>query len=132
MEEFLRREGGKDGRLPVPEESKEMVFKAAMHCVKVKKSELSFRAIDCPARKRHAIVLPLLTHFSLGDRPCDSVSDYLQAVGHMPTFRAKDGCIVFDEDAYHGKQITPDHKKSAIDFCAVSAVARCRFLLVVY
>ena len=124
MKEFLRREGGKNGRLPVPEESKDVLFRAAEYCVKMEKSEFSFSMCGCSAIHLFSL---LLTHLPPGDRRCDSISDYLQTVGHLPTFRAKDGCIVFDEDVYHGKQITPDHKDSAIDFCGVSAVAHCQY-----
>jgi hypothetical protein len=39
MEEFLEREGGKDGRLPIPEATKEIVLNAASHCEKKEKSK---------------------------------------------------------------------------------------------
>jgi hypothetical protein len=39
MEEFVRREGGKNGRLPVPEKNRTIVEKASSYCIKMKKSE---------------------------------------------------------------------------------------------
>lgn len=39
MEEFLEREGGKDGRLPIPEANKDVVLNAASHCEKREKSK---------------------------------------------------------------------------------------------
>jgi hypothetical protein len=39
MEEFLEREGGIDGRFPIPSESKEAVLNGAKFCRKMKKSE---------------------------------------------------------------------------------------------
>ena len=61
-----------------------------------------------------------LLPFYIGDRSCDAVAEYLAKAGHSPTFRAADGCVVFDEDAYHGKQITSEHSRSAHEFCGVS------------
>jgi len=118
MEEFLKREGGKDGRLPIPESNKDVVLNAASHCEKREKSKLlSF----------HVLCLLLLWRFSSsslrlcsGERSCDALADYLAKVGHSPTFRAKDGCVVFDEDAYHARQVTPEHQLSAREFCGVS------------
>jgi hypothetical protein len=40
MEELLKREGGKDGRLPIAEANKDVVLNAASHCEKREKSEL--------------------------------------------------------------------------------------------
>lgn len=34
MEEFIKREGGKDGRLPIPEDKRAAVEGAADHCDK--------------------------------------------------------------------------------------------------
>ena len=39
MEEFLEREGGIDGRFPIPSESKEAVMNGAKFCRKMKKSK---------------------------------------------------------------------------------------------
>ena len=42
MEEFLKREGGADGRLPIPEANRDVVLNAASHCEKREKSESLF------------------------------------------------------------------------------------------
>ena len=47
MEEFVRREGGKNGRLPVPDKNRTTVQNAASYCVKMKKSELYETYISC-------------------------------------------------------------------------------------
>ena len=52
MEEFLEREGGKDGRLPIPEATKDVVLNAASHCEKREKSKspvLIWRIISASA-----------------------------------------------------------------------------------
>ena len=39
MEEFIRREGGPDGRVPIPEALREGVINSAEHCDKNKASK---------------------------------------------------------------------------------------------
>ena len=47
MEEFLKREGGTGGRVPIPEAHKDVVLNAASHCQKREKSELVFSYESC-------------------------------------------------------------------------------------
>lgn len=95
FEEFIRREGGKDGRVPIPEDKRLAVTSAAQSCENRKKSEKS----------------------------CEAVDEYLVSAGHVPSFRAQDYCVVFDKDVYEGKQISPAHNESYHGFCGNRTVA---------
>lgn len=123
MEEFLQREGGEDGRLPIPEANKTTVLNAGSHCEKRAKSK--FQCSVCPSSRCaleccvDSLTLVALLFYA-GDYSCDALSEYLRSVGHSPTLKATNGCVVFDEDAYHDKKVTPQNQWSATQFCGVS------------
>jgi len=89
--EFIEREGGPNGRLPVPEEMRENVTASADTCGKMKK----FKSF------------------------CDNIGHYLEKVGHSPNIGAANGCIVFDRDAYAGNGLgrTEESDSSIKSFC---------------
>ena len=99
MEEFLKREGGVDGRFPIPEENRTAVLKAAEGCYNRKKSEAF----------------------------CGTLDYYLQSVGVMPQYhthpdfpaKGKEACFIFDEDAFssNGESIEDDVRRRANQFC---------------
>lgn len=89
MEEFLKREGGADGRLPIPADKRTAVENAAEHCDR--------RA----ASSAH----------------CEPLYDYLVESGEAPHVKASHSCIVFDVDAYHGKGLTFENKQTAKRRC---------------
>jgi hypothetical protein len=94
MEEFLKREGGADGRVPIPENNRTAVIAAAGLCEDRRK----------------------------GEHSCFTVFDYLSEVGYKPTFRAEDSCLIFDQDVYGGKPISPVSLASTKDFCGARNV----------
>jgi hypothetical protein len=87
--EFIKREGGPDGRLPIPEAMKENVMNSAESCEKRKKAK----------------------NF------CDHIKNYLHEVGHTPNVGAADGCIIFDKDSYVGNPTTSEAKSAIESFC---------------
>ena len=56
---------------------------------------------------------------SLGDRSCMTIYSFLEEMGSFPTFRAQDGCVVFDKNAYDGITVTRASQSSAEYFCGV-------------
>lgn len=73
MTEFIEREGGPDGRVPVPEgENGTVVRGATDHCEQRLKSPKS----------------------------CLVLNAFLESSGRNPGFRAEDGCVVFDPKVY--------------------------------
>eukprot|EP00536_Pseudo-nitzschia_multiseries_P016290 jgi/Psemu1/247440/estExt_Genewise1.C_10660005 len=87
--EFIKREGGIDGRLPVPEDMRDNVMNSAEVCVKRKK-EKNF---------------------------CGHIKDYLNEVGHTPKVSAGKSCIIFDDALYTGKPSTDEVESSISSFC---------------
>jgi len=87
--EFVKREGGPDGRLPIPEGMRENVMNSAEVCEKRKKSK----------------------NF------CDHIKNYLNEVGHVPDVGASSGCIIFDNDLYVGSPKTGESESSIKSFC---------------
>jgi len=94
MEEFIKRVGGPNGRVPIPPEMVENVTASASHCDKLAKSQ-SF---------------------------CGHIDDYLVKKGFAPNIRAQDGCLVFDQDKYEGKNITATNRAKIDHLCGVSAL----------
>ncbi|KAL3920089.1 MAG: hypothetical protein SGILL_003436 [Bacillariaceae sp.] len=88
-EEFIKREGGPEGRVPIPAESRENVANSAEFCDKRKKSK----------------------HF------CGHIKEYLDNAGTVPDARAQDYCIVFDKDLYEGQPKTDDIESNIASFC---------------
>lgn len=99
MEEFVEREGGPDGQVPIPEKMREDVMRSANHCDKRKSSE-SF---------------------------CGFIDDFLDEVGHIPDFGAKNHCVIFDETKFEGKSLPVESEKSVVKFCGVSLIIGLRF-----
>ena len=89
MEEFLKREGGPNGRIPIPEEKRDLILGASKYCEVREKAP----------------------------RSCMKVFDFLIESGHSPSFRAQDYCVIFDHDVYTGKQISSDNLASTKAFC---------------
>jgi hypothetical protein len=87
--EFIKREGGPDGRLPIPEEMRENVMHSAEVCEKRKKAK----------------------NF------CDHIKNYLNEVGYVPDVGASNGCIIFDKDLYVGNSTTGETESSIKYFC---------------
>lgn len=100
-EEFLEREGGEDGRFPIPAENRAAVLNAAKGCVHMKKAE----------------------NF------CGHLDHYLQTVGTVPVYHAqpydpdkkkREGCFVWDEKAYQNggsSAADKDVQEQAEKFC---------------
>lgn len=55
MEEFIKREGGPDGRLPVPEDRRKSISASADHCERMVKSK--FCQKDMPASSEVSFLL---------------------------------------------------------------------------
>jgi hypothetical protein len=90
MSEFIEKEGGPDGKAPLPEGgNKTVIQKAADHCDNRAKS----------------------------DRSCMTINGFLKSVGSNPGFRAIDGCVVFDATIYAGERTDWDSAQSAKHFC---------------
>lgn len=87
--EFIRREGGPNGRVPIPEGMRKNVKNSAEVCDKRKMSP----------------------HF------CGHIADYLNEAGFVPDARAQDYCVVFDKNLYEGNPKTDDIEESIADFC---------------
>jgi hypothetical protein len=93
MEEFIKREGGPDGRASIPAAMVKNVTASAVHC--------NFRANS--------------------DSFCGHVFDYLTEVGFSPGVRAKDGCLIFDKDKYEGRNLTVANEELVSHVCGVSS-----------
>eukprot|EP00980_Cylindrotheca_fusiformis_P003054 scaffold713_cov131-Cylindrotheca_fusiformis.AAC.12 len=89
MEEFVKREGGPDGQVPIPEEMRENVLNNAQHCDKRK----------------------------AGTSYCSYIDDFLDAVGHVPDFGASHHCVVFDKAQFEGKDLAEESEKTVAQFC---------------
>ena len=55
----------------------------------------------------------------LGKSSCTHITDYLDQAGLNPGIRAEDGCFVFDQDIYEGRQLSAQNRKSVEKFCGV-------------
>jgi hypothetical protein len=89
MAEFIKREGGPDGRVPIPEAMQKNVVSSAELCDKRQKSQ----------------------HF------CGHIKEYLDHAGYVPDARAQDYCIIFDKDLYEEKPKTDQIEKNIVSFC---------------
>jgi hypothetical protein len=89
MAEFIKREGGPDGRVPIPDKLRQNVTNGAEVCDKRKKSK----------------------HF------CGHIKEYLDNAGRVPDARAQDYCIIFDKDLYEGNPKTDDIESNIASFC---------------
>jgi hypothetical protein len=89
FEEFLKREGGETGRLPVPADIRTAVTDAADHC-EHRKAATGF---------------------------CGPVFDYLDHVGHYPNISATNTCLVFDEDEYKGNRPSAETQEKTKSTC---------------
>ena len=105
MEEFVKREGGPNGRASIPPEMMSNVTASATHCDKRANSK-SF---------------------------CGHIQDYLKKVAYLPETRAQDGCFVFDLDMYESGNVTEKNAPIVTELCGVSHFLfdfrSCRFLL---
>ena len=54
---------------------------------------------------------------------CDPLFEYLAEVGTSPHIRAKDSCVIFDVDAYNGKDLSFENKATVTKRCGVSRCA---------
>jgi hypothetical protein len=90
-EEFIGREGGPDGRIPVPPQMRDNVTASAAHCDKRANSK-SF---------------------------CGHIDEYLKEVGHLPETRAEDGCFVFDRDIYKTGNVSVENLSMIAELCGV-------------
>jgi hypothetical protein len=90
MPEFIEKEGGPNGRVPLPDnDNKAVIQKAADHCEQRAKS----------------------------DRSCMTINGFLEESGYFPQFRAIDGCVVFDVNKFNGKEMDAAAKESVTTFC---------------
>ena len=90
-EEFLRREGGTDGRFPIPAANRTAVARAAGGCAHRKKD---------PAF-------------------CGIIDHYLQTIGTSPGYDGKNGCFIFDAEAFRSNgTATPDVAARVDEFCS--------------
>ena len=48
---------------------------------------------------------------------CDNLWKHFRPVGWQPEFRVREQCLIFDEDVFHGKNITRTNLAKAIRFC---------------
>lgn len=87
--EFLEKEGGPEGRLPVPAANYTAVSNAADHC----------------------------DHRAKSKGFCGPVIDYLLSAGHYPDMEAGQTCLVFDEDEFHGRHPPSDRQAQIADTC---------------
>jgi len=88
-EEFLRREGGPNGRMPINDTIKERVLAANEVC--------EFR------------------HKS--DRSCFPLYDHLRAVGFVPKYDPDVTCLIFDRDYMAGEKLDEETKLVVKKFC---------------
>ena len=90
MPEFLKREGGPQGLMPLPKgENATNILNAAEHC---------------EVRAKSA-------------RSCMTLNGFLEASAYNPGFRAADGCVVFDVNAYNEETMDVASVQSAGHFC---------------
>ena len=54
---------------------------------------------------------------------CEPLFEYLTEVGTSPHIRAKDSCVIFDVDAYNGKDLSFENKATVKKRCGVSGLA---------
>jgi len=87
--EFVKREGGPDGRVQIPEGMRESVMDSAEVCVNMKKNK----------------------------KFCGHIKNYLHEVGYTPDVGASNGCIIFDKDLYAGNRTTGEAESSINSFC---------------
>lgn len=88
-EEFLRREGGPEGRMPIDPAIKERVMAATQVCEFRRKS----------------------------DKSCFYLYDHLRAVGLVPQFVPDDMCFIFDRNYIAGKTLTKEALQAIENFC---------------
>jgi len=92
MDEFIKREGGHDGRLTIPPEMMKNVTSSAVACEHRAKSKIY----------------------------CGHIDAYLKAVGYSPETRAQDGCFVFDKDLYESGMASTENVRVIKELCGVS------------
>mmetsp|Transcript_38921 Transcript_38921/g.44490 ORF Transcript_38921/g.44490 Transcript_38921/m.44490 type:complete len:1187 (+) Transcript_38921:96-3656(+) len=86
--EFIKREGGPGGRVPIPVGMRENVTNSAEVCEHRKKS----------------------------NRACDHVTEYLNNAGYVPDVDSH-SCMIFDKDLYAGNPRTNNSESSIASFC---------------
>ena len=90
MPDFLIKEGGPKGLVPLPKgKNGTTILRAAEHCEVRAKSE----------------------------RSCMTLNGFLQSSAYNPGFRAADGCVVFDVQAYNEQTMDATSVQSAAHFC---------------
>lgn len=88
-EEFIRREGGKDGRFTIPPGMKVNVMKSQTKCQHRKKSDIS----------------------------CLFVYEYLKEVGFTPNLHGEHNCLIFDEGFLNSKPVSQKTEQAVTKFC---------------
>jgi len=89
MSEFIKLEGGENGQLPVPEKNRTVITKVAEYCDKKKRM----------------------------DNYCGILNNHLASVGYAPEISSASNCVVFDKNAYNGKNVTNANKAAVKSFC---------------
>lgn len=88
--EFLRREGGPDGQVPIPAKMREEVLKVQSHCEHRAKSKIS----------------------------CFKLYDYYRERGYVPAMEGSHQCMVFDEGYLKENRVDDLRTGRASKFCA--------------
>jgi hypothetical protein len=88
MQEFLEKEGGSAGIVPIPEINKTVILKSADHCEAMRRSEIS----------------------------CAPLWDFLSTVANVPNI-SDAMCLVFDQDTYNGKVPDSSVQASVLENC---------------
>ena len=90
MSDFITQQGSTKGFLSLPSgENGTAIRNAAIHCEIRAKSP----------------------------RSCFTLNGFLESMAYNPSFRAKDGCVVFDTKAYRGQPMEETPLKSTQYFC---------------
>lgn len=87
FKEFIEKEGGPNGRLPIPEHLIEGVLAASERCDNERNST----------------------------KTCLPIWQYLKEVGHLPNVRSRDACVVFDHDFYNDIEISDALEEKVLD-----------------
>ena len=86
--EFLRREGGPDGVIPIPDEKREAILKVQSECVRRSKDALY----------------------------CGPLFGLLRDLGVVPEL-SQGNCLVFDEEVFRGGEMAIKSQKHVQEFC---------------
>lgn len=95
MKEFLEREGGPGGLVPIPKDKHTAIMNAADHC-----------------EPRRA-----------SDSACGPVWEHLETSSsnvYIPQISSEDTCLIFDEAVYQGREVDPDVKQHVQTICGSS------------